>query len=431
MEEEYIILNTASFARDFEFFSVKDPDFSTLKKRYGANLDVKKLIIEIADGRFSMFLSKIPGTRTDEKGRQMFYNIVAKGRIGNWQIAAAIKNIAAAAIADVQLLGEKFDEIFKTAYLRQFDDCRHTAATQKEIQSKLLELAAMLPECYSSNYEIDEDEIKILVTNPKDDEETESIEDAKKRMINALNLITTYVQDQKPEIAKGIVIFLETDTLYKDNVKDFDEVGENPIYGYILVNENKSEAKSISVKKKLNSESPTETFRRKLKNGWMPIAISLLIISLIANVILLIWIRSSLKSEQQENCRLKESADSLLTNCQTLEKALKTANQKLAESSQPVSFFDETNKNNIELDVDEFRKNGWFKSFVCHNENDSLLVNDTIIVRSNVDFAKGICYINIHKTSCKEPPFIQVPFSLLGDKNKQEPEKKKNKGRRR
>ena len=173
MEEEYIILNTASFARDFEFFSVKDPDFSTLKKRYGANLDVKKLIIEIADGRFSMFLSKIPGTRTDEKGRQMFYNIVAKGRIGNWQIAAAIKNIAAAAIADVQLLGEKFDEIFKTAYLRQFDDCRHTAATQKEIQSKLLELAAMLPECYSSNYEIDEDEIKILVTNPKDDEETE------------------------------------------------------------------------------------------------------------------------------------------------------------------------------------------------------------------------------------------------------------------
>lgn len=430
--EEYIILNTASFARDFEFFSVKEPDFSTLKKRYGANLDVQKLIIEIADGRFSMFLSKIPGTRTDEKGRQMFYNIVAKGRVGGYEIATAARNIAAAAINDIQLLGEKFDETFKTVYLRQFDECRHTSATQKEIQSKLLELADNLPECYSSNYEIDENEIKILVTNPKDDEETDSTEDAKKRMINALNLITTYIQDPKPEIAKGLVVFLETDTLYKDNVKDFDNLVPYPHFGYILTNENKSGVKSIPSKKKTNKQTLMETSPKTPKRGLtkpMLIVICLLIISLIANVILLMWMESATNSILKEKECLTRSLDSLKTHSQKLERAVAEANNKLAEVSQPIRYFDEANHNTVIFNDDEFRSKGWFKAFIVHQEGDTLplLVNDTIIVRSNVDFVNGICYVNIHKTSCQTPPFIQVPFSLIGENHRQELTQGKNK----
>ena len=421
MEEEYIILNTASFARDFEFFSEHEPDYGTLKKRYGANLDSKRLVIEIADGRFNMFLSKIPGNRADEKGRYMFYNIVAKGRTGGYRIATAVRNIAAAAITDIQQLGEKFDQFFTSDYLRKFDDCRKTTATQKAIQTKLLELADNLDECYASNYEIDEKEIKILVKNPNNNfDESEPIEESKDRMIKALNFITDY--HPNPDLANGIVVFLEFDTLYKNNVKEFDEFGATPLYGYILVNENKTEAKSIAVKKKLKSESLTATFRKKLKSGWMPIATTLLIISLIANLILLMLNRSTVKSETAL-ADVKDSTallESLISQKDSLILEMQQTIDSINNASKTDLFFDETNKNNIELDINEFRKNGWFKSFVCHSENDSLVVNDTIIIRSNVDFVKGICYINIHKTSCQTPPFIQVPFSLIGENHKQE-----------
>ncbi|MBR4326691.1 MAG: hypothetical protein IKP73_14320 [Bacteroidales bacterium] len=288
-------------------------------------------------------------------------------------------------------------------------------------------MAGSLSKCYSSKYDIDEDKIEILVTNPRDDEETEPIEDAKKRMINALNMLTDY--HPNPEIAKGTVVFMMTDTLYDDNAKAFDELVPYPHFGYIIANDNKSKTNTIVSKKKTKMQTHTESFQMKLKNGLIPIAISLLIISLIANVILLIWCRSTIKLEQEEKVLLQQSVDSLRTNGQILKEALTEANNKLAESSKPVSFYDETNLNKVELDINEFRKNGWFKSFVCHSENDSSVVKDTIIIRSNVDFVKGICYINIHKTSCETPPFIHVPFSLIGKTFKQEPEKKKDKGR--
>ena len=429
--EEYIILNTASFARDFEFFSVKEPDFSTLKKRYGANLDVQKLIIEIADGRFSMFLSKIPGTRTDEKGRQMFYNIVAKGRVGGYEIATAARNIAAAAINDIQLLGEKFDKNFKTVDLRQYDDCRHTSQTQKDIQNKLLALAKNgLPECYSSKYEIDEDKIKILVTNPKDDDDEEPVVEEKKRMINALTLITEYPHNVN--ITKGTLVFMMTDTLYDSTIKNFDELVPSPHFGYILANENKSGVKSIPSKKKTNSQTPMETSPKASKRGLtkqMLIVICLLIISLIANVTLLIWSHSAIKSEQQDKEWAERSLDSLRADGQRLKESLKETKTKLTESSQPIKYFDEANHNTVIFNDDEFRSKGWFKAFIVHQEGDTLplLVNDTIIVRSNVDFVNGICYVNIHKTSCQTPPFIQVPFSLIGENHRQELTQGKNK----
>ena len=134
MEEEYIILNTASFAREFDFYSPQTPDYRTLKERYGANLDSQKLIIEVADGKFSMFLSQIPCSRSDAEDRKMFYNIVAKGKTGKNEIATAIQKIATAAIEDIQSLGVEFDKIFTSDYLRQFDDesIRKSAKTQEE-----------------------------------------------------------------------------------------------------------------------------------------------------------------------------------------------------------------------------------------------------------------------------------------------------------
>lgn len=344
---EYIILQTASVAHEFGFYSANEPDYSALKSRYGANFDDKKLIIEIANGKFSVFMSKIPCKRSDSIERKMFYGLVAHGTVGNNENAETVKKLAYAYIQNDEALGEKFDEVFSNEYLAKFDNLRKTKETESAIYDKIVSIANGLENISTSGNSVKSGIVYFCLKNSGID------------VKSYLNLLT----EVSAQTFDGISLLIVTDCIYQSTVENIENNIPSPVCGIVLAEENKS-GKSEIEKKKMNTQfSPNCSTHGKNRTIF-----KLFLMSLILNVVLLICLMS-LRSSVKD---LKESMlekDSLLLSANSEIKLL----GKLATPYYRTAI----------IDVKSFTESGIIKikdSAGCYDYAFQVITPDTISI---------------------------------------------------
>lgn len=335
---EYISLMTASMKKDFEFFSENawPPSVENLRpyrERFGKG-DFS-VIVKIVDGSFSAYIEKMPSQKRDHQTRFMYYVVTAQGNTGDNEIAKAVKKIAAAAVSDLKNLGEFFDREFPTEYIAKFDDCRHTAETESEIQEKLIEIAEALPD----NSDADGLTKEIIKIG--------SLNENKDQFCSALNILESETQHE------GISLLVACCNTIKNEAVDFIKQGiENPSQGLILSDNNQIGKQDI-VKKKMSSPDSSP-----LLNGskWRTMLI-ILLGSLILNILLAIGVgtrySTSFVSNLEDSLSKKESIISL----------------QAAEIVELTKLKKSNFRDTIILDVESFVNSGLIKTYA--NTKDS------------------------------------------------------------
>ncbi len=329
---EYISLMTASMRKDFEFFSENawPPSVEELKpyrERFGKG-DFS-VIVKIVDGSFSAYIEKIPSAKQDHQGRLMYYVVTAKGKTGDTQLAKAVKKIAAVAVSDLKNLGESFVREFPTEYIAKFDDCRHTAETESEIQEKLIEIAEALPD----NSDADDLTKEIIKIG--------SLNENKDQFCSALNILESETQHE------GISLLVACCNTIKNEAVDFIKQGiENPSQG-LIISDNNQIGKQDIVKKKMSSPDSSP-----LLNGskWRTMLI-ILLGSLILNILLAIGVgtrySTSFVSNLEDSLSKKESIISL----------------QAAEIVELTKLKKANFRDTIILDVESFVNSGLIKTY--------------------------------------------------------------------
>lgn len=319
---DYIILHTASVAREFGFYSSEEPDYSIFKKRYKASFDDKKLIIEITDNNFVMFMSKIPSNKIDKSGRKFFYGLLAKGEIGNNEIVNTTKKLAYAFIDDIDTLSSEFDKIFTSDYLSSLDNKRNSEDTQSKIFANLVNISKGLKEVPSSSEQV-ENGIIFIDTNGKYDFLS---------YLNQLSIHTT----------KGLTIIFSTDCIYDSTLSNLENNISTPAQGLIMTIQNKTDMDKI-LKKNSNSDqtkSPNGSKSKRRTIMWI------FLISLIANVILIIYLIS------------------LKTSVTNLENVIIQKDSSLNGAKEEICLLKNAkNNDNVVLDVEKFINDGYIRTY--------------------------------------------------------------------
>jgi len=161
------------------------------------------------------------------------------------EIAKAVKKIAAAAVSDIQKLGEVFDREFPTEYIAKFDECRHTAATESEIQAKLISIAKSLPDISIETDVIKPNVVKLGLLDGNTD-----------NFVTSLNILVSTNQNE------GITLLAACDNTLKADVVDFiQKEFAYPAQGLIISDNNQIGTQEVVKKKAQTDESVTGEFK--------------------------------------------------------------------------------------------------------------------------------------------------------------------------
>ena len=367
---EYISLMTASMRKDFEFFSenawpLSVEDLKPYRERFGKG-DFS-VIVKIVDGSFSAYIEKMQSSKQDHQRRFMYYVVTAQGKTGDNETAKAVKKIAANAVSDIQKLGEVFDREFPTEYIAKFDECRHTAATESEIQSKLISIAKSLPDISIETDVIKPNVVKLGLLDGNTD-----------NFVAALNILNSENQND------GITLLAACNNTLKDDVIDFIQKEISyPAQGLIISDNNQVGDREIVKKKprQMNLSQESSKSSSNLLNGLnMKVMKNVFLISLILNAVLVICLMFS-----------RNSVKNLKDDLETKESELNSAKEQIVslEHLKRPLFQD-----SISLDVETFVNSGIIKT---KNQSQydyafQVVTPDTLAIYSNgaVIFRNGI-----------------------------------------
>ena len=283
------------------------------------------------------------------------------------EIAKAVKKIAAAAVSDIQKLGEVFDREFPTEYIAKFDECRHTAATESEIQAKLISIAKSLPDISIETDVIKPNVVKLGLLDGNTD-----------NFVAALNILVSTNQNE------GITLLAACDNTLKADVVDFIKNGITyPAQGLIITNNNQIGTQEVVKKKprQMNLSPESSKSSSNLLNGLnTKIMKNVFLISLILNAVLVICLMFSRNS-------VKNLKDNLGNKESELE-SVKEQVLSLKRLERP--FFQDS----ISLDVETFVNCGIIKTKKqsLYDYAFQVVTPDTLAIYSNgaVIFRNGI-----------------------------------------
>lgn len=392
---ENIKLMTRSTAVDYEYFGGDtQTDWLRTYQKYFYN-DASALSLSlfgvISGKQWKVFLGRIPSPNRDSFTRQISYIIKAEGVCGN-EDSTKIAKLLTTVIADsngMQKVGKIFSKEFLLEYINSLDEKRHTPETASEINGKLDKIFDSLDVKLSDKI-FDGDDLTFDYWTPDN--------------ANKLCSLVTKITDANIDFDEKY-LFAETDLpISNKDAEELFSISKNANGLVLTTNKDMSDEmpvvkkKSLSNNTKTKKESPKES-----KNGWtktQKMLIFLLIISLITNFAL-IFSRPSDDTEKISLLTAKQdSLNSLKSTLGDYTDSLTKVNQRFDSIISLQSYSDTINKNIVKLDLAEFAKHGVSKIITTDNGKP----NDTIIVRSNIDFdktKKG--YINVYRNSESEP----------------------------
>ena len=392
----YIKYKTKNVNNEFKFLdSLPNIEWGKYKNdKFSTNRGLN-IFVSTKGNTWQASVEKVPSLRRkDAAGRNIFSVIEAKGEFGDDESKKIFKLISFILLEDNSLskCGEQLDNIFDEDFVNQAFETDKT----KEIADKLNQFFDKLP----------------IVENPQNEllkshivKVTEFTDDHILVLLNEIRQITSNATNNM-----GQMIFAVNDLPYENadleyivnQINDIDKI-------VILTKADSRISEPISSFKKKATTLPapiTKESHQKSKVGSpiIPkIVVSLLIISLITNVILLICnsIRISQRNSQIQELEVSKMH---LTDCLIRQKDslvnMQCIQRQLDSLQSLLCYKDTINKNDVRLDLAEFSKNGLCK-IMTYNAQKSF---DTVIVKYNVeDNKKHEEYINVYINSEPKP----------------------------